>query len=327
MTRQPKMSPHGLMFHRFHRAGERPSGQGSVSDIELERLIDSQSRDLLLSPDEWLAALAQDTLKPGEFCLTFDDGLASQSEIALPILERRGIKAFWFVFSSVLEGGIDRNEVYNFFAGRYFDSFDDFVEHFLGVADPDPEILRSPHYESYRREMTEKFSFYSENDIRYRFLRNWGLGSEKFHAAMEKCISTADSSIQEIAASLWMSPEQVRALCDKGHAIGLHSYSHPLAFKELPIDDQRQEYQLNFDHLNDLTRRRPVSASHPLGSYDAATLTILQDLGIRCAFCSSMTIDAGLAGRHAPELQVPRRDAVDAIREQQSNPQSERPQC
>ena len=111
-----------------------------------------------------------------------------------------------------------------------------------------------------------------------------------------------------------MNADQVRALSDNGHMVGLHSYSHPLALKELSIDDQRQEYQLNFEHLNDITKHRPVSASHPLGSYDAGTLTILQDLGIRCAFCSSMTIDTGLAKRHAPELQVPRRDAIDVIR-------------
>ena len=90
--------------------------------------------------------------------------------------------------------------------------------------------------------MTQKFSFYSENDIRYRFLRNWGLEGETFHAAMEKCIIKYGSSIYEIATSLWIKSEQVRALSDTGHLIGLHSCTHPLALKELDIDDQCKEY-------------------------------------------------------------------------------------
>ena len=68
------------------------------------------------------------------------NGLASQWEIALPILERRGIKAFWFICLSVLQGGIDRNEVYNYFEGRYFDTFDDFFKIFSSLP------IQTPNY-------------------------------------------------------------------------------------------------------------------------------------------------------------------------------------
>ena len=36
-------------------------------------------------------------------CITFDDGLKSQFKIALPILEKYNIKAFWFVYTSIFD--------------------------------------------------------------------------------------------------------------------------------------------------------------------------------------------------------------------------------
>ena len=45
--------------------------------------------------------LERSELRHNDIVLTFDDGLRCQYDIALPILNKHGIGAFWFVYSSL----------------------------------------------------------------------------------------------------------------------------------------------------------------------------------------------------------------------------------
>ena len=47
-------------------------------------------------------------------CLTFDDAVKSQIDIALPILEQFKIKSFFFVYSSIFDGKPDNLELFRY---------------------------------------------------------------------------------------------------------------------------------------------------------------------------------------------------------------------
>ncbi|SOD40037.1 polysaccharide deacetylase family protein [Nitrosovibrio sp. Nv4] len=49
--------------------------------------------------------LGKGTLPPRAACITFDDGYADNAEIALPILQKHGVSATFFVATSFLDGG------------------------------------------------------------------------------------------------------------------------------------------------------------------------------------------------------------------------------
>src|SRR6266403_5902 len=115
------------MFHRFHHEGGLPSGQGSITDRDFETILLFIGLSNIRTPQEWLSKLQDGHLGTQDVCITFDDGLISQFELALPILDKYKLKAFWFVYSSVFEGGPDRNEISNYLAVRYFSSFGEYV--------------------------------------------------------------------------------------------------------------------------------------------------------------------------------------------------------
>ena len=88
--------PHGVMFHHFFDA-RHPAGQGAISAGQLADLIAFLGRDRILPAAEWQRQAEAGTLAPDALCLTFDDNLRCQYDVALPVLRDEGLTAFWFV--------------------------------------------------------------------------------------------------------------------------------------------------------------------------------------------------------------------------------------
>lgn len=268
----------------------------------------------ILSPAQWLEKLAKKKLKAKDICLTFDDGLRCQFDVALPVLEKYKLTAFWFVYSSVFEGQIVKAEVYNFFASRSFSDIDEFYENFLSRCSHDILTeLEGKAFLRYAKEKKAMFPFYSLNDLSYRFLRNEVFRPAEFEAIMDRMVREKGTTTQRLGQDLWMSNPHLKVLAAKGHQVGLHSYSHPFAIADLPAREQKAQYERNYEHLQRVCGRKPVSMSHPLNSYNAKTLKILRDLKIICGFRSNMTPAAKTI--NPTRLEFAREDATNILRE------------
>ena len=121
--------PHGIMFHHFHGGSHLPT-QGSIDAETLCKLIDQVGREHILNADEWFARAENNALQPKDVCLTFDDALRCQLDVALPVLQKLGITAFWFVHTSMLTGEPSRLEIYRRFRDQCFDSLIQFYSLF-----------------------------------------------------------------------------------------------------------------------------------------------------------------------------------------------------
>lgn len=302
------------MFHRFHKKATRPLGQGSITDAEFEAILKYVGLERILSPRKWLARVQTGTLRPTDICITFDDGLKSQYEVALPVLNRLGLKSFWFVFSSVLNGGVDRNEIAGYLASFVFSSFEEFARRFEQHASLTGEKFSSKEFTEFSGRMREKFNFYSDADIRFRYIRNILLSRKEFEAIVDRMIEEAGLTVAEIASRLWMTEEDILSLHQGGHAIGLHSLSHPFTLASMPLSEQEAEYKTNHLHLSTITGCPPESMSHPLNSYSKETLGILKKLNIICGFCSNMSVPMDGKFFSSSSLEFPRMDSADLLK-------------
>ena len=309
-----RRQPHGLMFHRFHLSGSRPKCQGSITEVEFEKILHYVGIDRIRTPHEWLSRVQERSLEDQDLCVTFDDGLQSQVDVALPILDRYNIKAFWFVFSSVFEGGVDRNEVYNCFAISEFKNFDSFVDNFLPRLSLPDKVFSCGSYCEYYSKIKAKHSFYSENDLKFRFVRNYLLARDQFEKEMDKMIVEKGKSIREISDRIWFENEEIHRLYSEGHTIGLHSYSHPFVLADLPEDEQRLEYNKNLQHITSVVKSPITSMSHPLNSYGLETLDILSSLSITCGFRSDMGHKNPCEDDRLLNLQLPREDSTNLVK-------------
>jgi peptidoglycan/xylan/chitin deacetylase (PgdA/CDA1 family) len=299
---------HGLMFHRFHASPAADAWQGALTPEEFEAVLVHAGLDRILRADEWMSRLAEGRLGPADLCITFDDGLKSQADYALPVLERHGLTAFWFVYSSVFEGRPVRSEIYSYVAGR-IGGMPVMIAEFLERCPGDVLAqLESPAYRDYVAGIRPVFPFYSDGDLRYRFLRNNPANEVVVAAVMQQILEAHGFAEAAIARTLWLRQADVAALAAAGHNIGLHSYDHPLAMAALGADEQREQYRRNARDLASVTGVTPDAMSHPLNSYNEDSLAILAALGVRCGFRSNMAETARPWPRS--RLEFPREDPV-----------------
>lgn len=299
------------MFHHFHNE-DHVKSQGSISADEfsemLNWLLDSYK---IINADDYIDRLEKGNLNSDEICLSFDDALLCQYDIARPILNTLSIKAFFFVYSSPLCGDPDRLEIYRFFRTKNFKDIDIFYnEFFLEVKNINPVLYTQAQSQYDEINYLASFPFYSKNDKWFRYLRDQILGKLNYQAIMDKMMQDKHFDIESVSPHLWMSNTHIQKLHEEGHIIGLHSYSHPTTLHNLTQAEQSIEYEKNFDHLSTILKSKPIAMSHPCGNYNSDTLSILKRLGIRIGFRSNNSIKT-----IESSLEIPRNDHANILRE------------
>jgi peptidoglycan/xylan/chitin deacetylase (PgdA/CDA1 family) len=296
MSHQPSSPPlssppAGVMFHHFHGVGHPPS-QGSISAGQLRLLVDFVGRDRILPAREWIERATNDALRPGDVCLTFDDNLRCQFDVAVPVLRELGLTACFFVHSSVLTGSVERLELDRRFRSTRFNSVDDFYVAFYAEVDAGPFAarVRQAMLRFDARTYLSGYAFYTADDRRFRFVRDDVLGPEAYRHVMDRMLADRGIDERELAEGTWMNADHLLGLHREGHVLGLHSHTHPTRFARLSPQQQRDEYTINWRILKQITGSPPTAMAHPSNSYSPYTLSILRQLGVRVGFRANTSL-------------------------------------
>ncbi len=282
---------HGLLFHHFHDASH-PVGQGSISCEELYEIVDRIGLRHFLDAGEWMERARVGQLQPTDLCLTFDDNLRCQYDVARPVLDALGIRAFWFVYTSPLQGVTERLELYRYFRSVQFPDFDSFFAAFLDYLAATPHgqgldtIMGSTEAATY----LDEFPFYSLTDRQFRYLRDVHLGEARYDAVMKGMINASSLAMADIHSKLWMDAKTLLGLVGSGHVVGTHSHTHPTRIEMLSDGALRDEHVTSHRLLADLLGISPRAMSHPCNMWDDRTLDILDDLGFEIGFAARLEV-------------------------------------
>ena len=122
---------HSVMFHHFHDDFHLPS-QGSLSASDFDLMISWLSdRHNILDAEDYMSRFLSRTLKNTDICLSFDDALKCQYDVALPVLRKNNISAFFFVYSSVFSDNPDFLEIFRYFRTTQFKNLEEFYTYFF----------------------------------------------------------------------------------------------------------------------------------------------------------------------------------------------------
>ena len=281
-TKSPRLSI--LIFHRVH-ARTDVLFPGEPDAAHFERLMRMVARSFrVLTLGDAVTGLERDTLARRSLVITFDDGYADNADVALPILQRHGLPATFFVSTGFLDGGRMWNDSIIECVRACRRDVIDLSEFGLGQ--------RALGNVEQRRSCIEALL----SHIKYRDLPAREAAVRRLKAA---------AAVEMLPTDLMMRADQVRALHGAGMEIGAHTVNHPV-LTSLGASDAERELAEGRSRLQQIIDAPVDVLAYPNGKpnrdYDRRHVAMVQRLGFRAAVSTA----PGVA-RHGDDLfQLPR---------------------
>jgi peptidoglycan/xylan/chitin deacetylase (PgdA/CDA1 family) len=221
----------------------------------------------VLPLDEAVVRLRSGTLPARAACITFDDGYADNCTQALPILQRHGLPATFYVATGFLDGGRMWNDtVIEAIRRTDRSSLDLRALAIEGVAAMDLGTLPQ------RRAAIETIL------LRIKHRR-----PDERLALAETIAAMAGVGLPD---DLMLTSEQVRQMRAAGMVIGAHTVSHPILAK-LSADEARAEIVECRCRLQDILGEPVTHFAYPNGKpvqdYSEESVRIVRELGFESA--------------------------------------------
>jgi peptidoglycan/xylan/chitin deacetylase (PgdA/CDA1 family) len=278
-----------LIFHRVQPSQDALFPR-EVDARQFEQILGWVGRWCNVLPlDQAVTRLKANSLPARAAAITFDDGYADNHDVALPILQRHGLSATFFIATSFLDGG----RMWN----------DTVIE----------AVRRCPH---------DSLDLRSVEGLRDATSARWTLDAPAARAAAIRAIlgrikyespkqrqRLADEVAQRAGATLptdmMMRSEQVLALHRAGMQIGAHTHTHPI-LAHLDAPSARDEILRSKTTLEGLLSAPVDLFAYPNGlpgqDYSAESVDIVRQLG----FSAAVSTAVGAADSRADPLQLPR---------------------
>jgi len=237
----------------------------------------------VLPLDEAVSRLHDRTLPPRAVSITFDDGYDDNHTVALPILQKHGLTATFFICSGYLGSGLMFNDIMTEAVRRAESPQADLSWLGLGLRGIESDTRRQ-----LANDLTSQVKYLPADERQEVCLRVW----------QSLCPSSAMPRVM-------MTPEQVLDLARQGMIIGGHTHTHPI-LKQSSLEEARRDIQLNIESLRSITGATPKLFAYPNGRPDldftAEHMALVRELGFEAAVSTRW----GTASRHADPFALPR---------------------
>jgi peptidoglycan/xylan/chitin deacetylase (PgdA/CDA1 family) len=276
----------GLSILIFHRVLPEPDPlfPGEVDAARFDLLL-SWLRDWfnVLPLAEAVARLQHGNLPVRAAAITFDDGYADNHDVALPILQRQGLSATFFIAVGFLDGG------------RMFN--DTVIETVRRCGQPALDLTLLGLGRHAVGSLAEKRQAIPVllNQIKY-------LPFAQRRETVDALAAIAEVTLPD---DLMMSRQQVKALHEAGMGIGAHTMHHPI-LAQLEAKEAEQEIAGSREFLQALLSE-PVSLfaypnGKPENDYRREHVEIVRRLGFKAAVSTAW----GVARGDSDVFQLPR---------------------
>lgn len=273
-----------LIFHRV-RARTDAIFPAEVDAAHFERLMRFVARSFnIMTLVDAACRLQRGELPPRALVVTFDDGYADNVDVALPILQRCGLVASFFVSTGFLDGGRMWNDSVIEIVRACPHATIDLEAFGLGVC-----ALKGPADRRVAIEMVL-------SRIKYMTL-----------SARDEAIAHLKrlSGVARLPVDLMMRSDQVRQLHRAGMEIGGHTVNHPILTTLTPAEVEH-EIAAGRNRLQEIIDA-PVDVfaypnGKPVRDYDASHVELLRRLG----FAAAVSTAPGVAQPGDDLYQLPR---------------------
>jgi peptidoglycan/xylan/chitin deacetylase (PgdA/CDA1 family) len=224
------------------------------------------------------------TLPARAACITFDDGYADNATIALPILQRHGLKATFFIATAYIDGGRMFNDsVIEAIRQAKTDRLD-LRELGLGQFELNGYAAKSHAI----NEILSELKYSSPQERRQKIAQLYELA---------QCGTQPDN--------LMMTSEQIKALHHAGMEIGAHTDSHPILAK-MDSEAVKQEILAGKQFLEKLLDEPIRLFAYPNGKPGIDYLPEQAKLVKALEFMAAVSTQRAVASQYSDHFQLPR---------------------
>lgn len=269
----------------YHRVVARPDPLlPDVLDARtFEQLMQALRSSFNVLPlGEAVQRLQQGTLPARPACITFDDGYADNASVALPILQKLGLHATFFVSPGYLNGG----RMWN-------DTVYETVRHL-----PAGEI----HLARFNQP-----SLHIDSAASRRLLAETVIKAVKHLPPQQRQheVNAFSATAKNLPADLMMTDAQVCALHQAGMTVGAHTMSHPILAK---TDNTvaEQEISESKNHLENLLQNDVNLFAYPNGKPVQDYLPQHVRMVRACGFKAAVSTAWGVSTKNTDPFQLPR---------------------
>lgn len=272
---------------------------------DFRRQLDFFQQDgRILTRNELEAALtAGDPLGEKDYLLTFDDGLRDHYEYVLPELRERGVTGIFLHCTGAMgrRRVLDVHAVHALLAVHGGQAM---LRHCRALLDAEGIGADAGGFSSPVYTMQQAGA-----DTEFKRIMNYCLGAETRSRILEALVARHLDGFN-IGRDFYIGAEELRQMEEAGMIIGGHTANHPL-LSSLDGNAQRREIAANLKTLEEMLGHSVRWFCFPYGgavSYNAATLSILKECGVR--YCLSVEArDVSAKDLEAP-LELPRYDCM-----------------
>jgi peptidoglycan/xylan/chitin deacetylase (PgdA/CDA1 family) len=275
-----------LLIVNYHRvlSAPDPLRDNEITAQDFTMQLEVLGRFLNVLPlGQAVAQLAQGSLPRRAVAVTFDDGYADNVTVALPILQRLGVPATFFITVGFLNGGRMWNDTIT-------DAVSVAAGPSLDLRDLGSELFDVSTVQARRHTLAS-------------LLATWKyLPPPQRDAQVAELARRVNGSLPP---SAMMTTEQVLTLARAGMEIGAHTLQHPILAR-LPSAEARHEIVTSKRELEAITARDVSGFAYPNGrpgrDFNDEHVRMVADAGYRFA----VTTEYAAAGREVNPLLLPR---------------------
>lgn len=272
-----------MIFHRvLHEPDPLRPGEPTAAEFEA-RMRWAKAHFNVLPLPEAIARLRDGTLPARPLAITFDDGYRDNHDIALPILQRLGLHATFFVATRYLDGGCMFNDVV--------------IE----------AIRQAPagrlDLEALRLGVHDLTDIAGRREAIAQLLPT--LKPMPVEARADLAASIARAAGATVPSDLMMSSAQVAALSRAGMEVGAHTDAHPIL---AACEDRvaREEIARGRTALESIVGHRVGMFAYPNGrprlDYGRAHVAMVREMG----FDGAVSTAWGVSSAGSDPFQLPR---------------------
>lgn len=275
-----------MIFHRVRPVSD-PLCPEEVDAVRFDRLCAWLASWFQVLPlDEAVQRLKAGTLPARALSITFDDGYADNAEVALPILQRHGLCATFFIATGYLDGGRMWNDT-------LIEAARTAAVPAIDLADVDggtPCLVPLNDVAQRRQALSTLL-------MRFKY--------QSPQRREQLVQEVADRLKARLPADLMLRSDAVRTLQRQGMQIGAHTVSHPI-LATLDEAQARAEIQGSRQALMAITGEPVGLFAYPNGKpgqdYSAANAELVRSLG----FDAAVTTAPGVSHAGSNLHQLPR---------------------